>query len=320
MKSDGRVDKSEWTSCLGLDTNIPFTAFMSLHSEPNQNDRKKHQQRNTTKLPTPSTLFQWREQKQKELLSDSPIKRLGAGVSASSGLGGGGQDCRIARKQAIDENARSGVRDAFIPECDGGDFRQVQCYQSDSQSFCWCVDHKAGTTITGTSVKGGRPNCDASVRSINLASTSLREWKKCSSEQRDNFKTQLMHYLRHVMLQETEVNRQTRYRLPQSTSVSLGAEQVAKWHFNQLDQNHNGELSRKELRPLRQKLSSIRKMKRCGKRIQLHCDPDGNASITQQEWLACVLKHSDNTSQRQLPVITKNPRGPNPLEKWLKAD
>ena len=52
------------------------------------------------------------------------------------------------------------------------------------------------------------------------------------------------------------------------------------------------ELSRKELRPLRQKLSSIRKMKRCGKRIQLHCDPDGNASITQQEWLACVLKHS----------------------------
>ena len=104
---------------------------MSLHSEPNQNDRKKHQQRNTTKLPTPSTLFQWREQKQKELLSDSPINRVGAGASASSGLGGGGQDqdCRIARKQAIDENARSGVRDAFIPECDGGDFRQVQCYQ-----------------------------------------------------------------------------------------------------------------------------------------------------------------------------------------------
>ena len=79
---------------------------MSLHSEPNQNDRKKHQQRNTTKLPTPSTLFQWREQKQKELLSDSPIKRVGAVASASSGLsgglGGGGQDqdCRIARKQA----------------------------------------------------------------------------------------------------------------------------------------------------------------------------------------------------------------------------
>ena len=113
--------------------------------------------------------------------------------------------------------------------------------QSDSQSFCWCVDHKVGTTITGTSVKGGRPNCDASVRSINLASTSLRQWKKCSSEQRDDFKRQLMHYLRHVMLQETEVNlRQTRYRLPQSTSVSLGEEHVAKWHFNQLDQNHNG--------------------------------------------------------------------------------
>ena len=52
------------------------------------------------------------------------------------------------------------------------------------------------------------------------------------------------------------------------------------------------ELSRKELRPLRRKLTSSRELKRCGKRIQLHCDPDGNASITQQEWLACVLKHS----------------------------
>ena len=48
-----------------------------------------------------------------------------------SGLSGEGQhqDCRIKRKQAIDENAKSGVKDAFIPECEGEDFRQVQCYQ-----------------------------------------------------------------------------------------------------------------------------------------------------------------------------------------------
>jgi hypothetical protein len=40
-------------------------------------------------------------------------------------------------------------------------------------------------------------------------------------------------------------------------------------------------------------------MKRCGKRIQLHCDPDGNSSITQKEWLACVLKHSGKDGKNE---------------------
>ena len=55
-----------------------------------------------------------------------------AAAAASTGLGVGGQhqDCQIARKQTIDESARSGVKDAFIPECDeSGDFRAVQCYK-----------------------------------------------------------------------------------------------------------------------------------------------------------------------------------------------
>ena len=101
---------------------------MSLHSEEDQNSRKK-QRKNMTRLPIPSTLrSQWQQTKEKEeLLSDSPLEM----AAAATGLGGGKhQDCQIARKQAIDESARSGVKDAFIPECDeSGDFRPVQCYK-----------------------------------------------------------------------------------------------------------------------------------------------------------------------------------------------
>ena len=52
-------------------------------------------------------------------------------------------------------------------------------------------------------------------------------------------------------------------------------------------------LSRKELRPLRRNLSSRRELKRCGKRIQLHCDPDENQFIFESEWLTCVLKQQE---------------------------
>ena len=112
---------------------VPFTAFMSLHSEEDQNSRKK-QRKNTTRLPIPSTLrSQWQHQKaeKEKLLSDSPLEIATVSASmASTGLGGGNggqhQDCQIARKQAEDES--SGVKDAFIPECDeSGDFRPVQC-------------------------------------------------------------------------------------------------------------------------------------------------------------------------------------------------
>ena len=52
-------------------------------------------------------------------------------------------------------------------------------------------------------------------------------------------------------------------------------------------------LSRKELRPLRQNLARRKELKRCGKRIQLHCDPNNDMKINESEWLTCIIKQTN---------------------------
>ena len=111
-------------------------------------------------------------------------------------------------------------------------------------------------------------------------------------------------------------------------------------------------ISRRELRPFRLLLKRQRELKRCGKRLQFHCDIDEDQKISEQEWNSCLGVTSkgmiyylfyfwsiDNIKQifytiisesflltsvshRHLirgPVSTKR-RGPNPLKTWLKAD
>ena len=47
-------------------------------------------------------------------------------------------------------------------------------------------------------------------------------------------------------------------------------------------------ISRKEMRPFRLLLRSKKEMKRCGKRIQIHCDYDKDRAITEMEWNTCM--------------------------------
>ena len=42
------------------------------------------------------------------------------------------------------------------------------------------------------------------------------------------------------------------------------------------------------MRPFRLLLKSKKNMKRCGKRIQFHCDYDNDRKITETEWNMCV--------------------------------
>ena len=103
--------------------------------------------------------------------------------------------------------------------------------------WCWCVDGKTGVHLKGTSVQGPRkPNCDVSINRRVSEFPISREWKKCSSAQKEHFKSQLLDYLRFVMKRETNANRQIQTR----TLNSFEDEKVANWHFEKLDQNHNG--------------------------------------------------------------------------------
>ena len=42
------------------------------------------------------------------------------------------------------------------------------------------------------------------------------------------------------------------------------------------------------MRPFRLLLRSKKEMKRCGKRIQIHCDYDKDRAITEMEWNTCM--------------------------------
>ena len=104
---------------------------------------------------------------------------------------------------------------------------------------------------------------------------------KCPKEEKEKFLSVLMEFLTHVMKRSVR----------DISAAFAGApmeESVAKWHFFKMDTNRNGEVSRKELRPLRRLLSRHRSLRRCGKRIQLHCDPDESKTITESEWVRCV--------------------------------
>ena len=47
-------------------------------------------------------------------------------------------------------------------------------------------------------------------------------------------------------------------------------------------------ISRRELQPFRRELKGDSELRLCGKRIQMHCDADGDKSITEREWDACL--------------------------------
>ena len=47
-------------------------------------------------------------------------------------------------------------------------------------------------------------------------------------------------------------------------------------------------ISRRELQPFRHELKGDPELRLCGKRIQMHCDADGDKSISGREWEACL--------------------------------
>ena len=124
--SDGRMTKKEWTTCLGLETNLAFDAFMLLQSK---EDRKKpRNEPNLGTTPKPTTT--------RELFNITNLVLCNTFLhfldwnlpSDMAAVASSVQDCRSAHQQAIDES--HGVNNTFIPECDEfGNYRPIQCYK-----------------------------------------------------------------------------------------------------------------------------------------------------------------------------------------------
>lgn len=61
-----------------------------------------------------------------------------------------------------------------------------------------------------------------------------------------------------------------------------------RWHFDFLDKNSDGKLSRRELRSLVNPLIADPAMKRCGKRLHHHCDQSRDLNVDFNEWKDCI--------------------------------
>ena len=97
----------------------------------------------------------------------------------------------------------------------------------------------------------------------------------------------LMDFLTMMMTHSNETSRFLVSSDQTLSSLSL-EERVADWHFNHLDKNRDGHVSRKELRPLRKTLITDPELRGCGKRIQIHCDNNFDLQIDLAEWNLCV--------------------------------
>uniref|UniRef100_H2YSB9 EF-hand domain-containing protein n=1 Tax=Ciona savignyi TaxID=51511 RepID=H2YSB9_CIOSA len=61
---------------------------------------------------------------------------------------------------------------------------------------------------------------------------------------------------------------------------------VAQWKFTQLDRNHDGKLSNKEIKRFR---FALMPLEHCAKQFYRICDTDRNKKVTNDEWTECLV-------------------------------
>jgi hypothetical protein len=63
---------------------------------------------------------------------------------------------------------------------------------------------------------------------------------------------------------------------------------VIMWKFNELDTNHNGRLSRKELNGQKKLIKKLIRPHACARQFNKYCDLDKNNDIDSREWMTCL--------------------------------
>uniref|UniRef100_A0A8D8PQ46 SPARC-related modular calcium-binding protein 1 n=2 Tax=Cacopsylla melanoneura TaxID=428564 RepID=A0A8D8PQ46_9HEMI len=241
-------------------------------------------------------------------------------------------DCLSDRKAVLDEQKFSATPNSldkmYVPECTlDGRYKRVQCYNS--TGYCWCVEEDTGKPIPGTSVKDSNPKCD-------IALAPVRPMKGCPGNKKREFLKNLMEYFTNTMLSQKNVTNNTQED-GRASAAGAGDEQVATWNFGQLDVDKNKVLEQQEWKSFRSTMSSVKSLRRCGKKLPRHCDANNDRKISLSEWLNCLnvntnranrstsefpSKPSSAAAESVAPEETVSPtrrRGPSPLE-ILKGD
>ncbi|KAH7673140.1 thyroglobulin type-1 repeat family protein [Aphelenchoides avenae] len=214
------------------------------------------------------------------------------------------RDCRSHRNRILERHSKSVDKGFYVPTCTGNNdrfYEEVQCHRE--TQYCWCVKRDSGEPLSGTSIRGVRPNCKSQPSSVQRQ-TSI---KGCPPEKQRKFFRRLFSSL------EMEARMSANTASPIGNSMHEARERAANWKFFSMDENNNGVIDRREWKPFRQTIRKWDQVRKCGRNFIRFCDADLNRRITLDEWKQCTLAAYD---QSRAPPTT----GKNPFLYILKAD
>lgn len=206
-----------------------------------------------------------------------------------------GSRCFEDKRSALKTGDESGIP-IFVPECNkDGSYKQIQCHKG--TGYCWCVNQD-GKPLPGSSVKHNQPPCHLLLSTgrfrrgkrrkrpglKNRKSTKRRTTKKiCTQKERSAFSKSLLE----MMGTEHASMFGVRGR-PNGTILGNAKKEVAEWKFDQLDENSDGMLKRKELKKFRENIKKVLHPRKCSRTFTRYCDTDENNRISRKEWRLCV--------------------------------
>nr|XP_027215903.1 SPARC-related modular calcium-binding protein 1-like [Penaeus vannamei] len=188
--------------------------------------------------------------------------------------------CERDREALLRVAENDGNKNFFIPECAAdGKYQPIQCHRTSHEhnvtEYCFCMDTETGNSLDGTGVTNGTPNCSRPFPHV-------RVWPGCVGKTKVKFLKDLQEYL---MSKADSVDRNAGVDL----TTQSREEYAAVYHFRNLDKNGNKVLERQERKAVKRFLTSVPKLKRCGKRFARYCDVDKNRKISLEEWVACIV-------------------------------
>jgi len=206
-----------------------------------------------------------------------------------------GSRCFEDKSSALRTGDESGIP-IFVPECNtDGSYKQVQCHKG--TGYCWCVNQD-GKPVPGSSVQHNKPPCHLLLSTgrfrrgkrrkrpkfKNRSSTKKRTTKKiCTQKERSTFSKNLLEMI------GTEHSSMFGVRgRPNGTILGNAKKEVAEWKFEQLDEDRDGVLKRKELKKFRGNIKKVLHPRKCSRSFTRYCDRDEDNKISRKEWNLCI--------------------------------
>uniref|UniRef100_T1JL42 Thyroglobulin type-1 domain-containing protein n=1 Tax=Strigamia maritima TaxID=126957 RepID=T1JL42_STRMM len=256
QNQDRRINRAEWTLCLGVDMN---------------NEQTEHLDKEDSGLSI---------EKEVPSLWNRQITTLSAHVNptdtnvklADEDIG----DCLSARQLAADQQHTEGK--VFVPECTiEGKYSKLQCFKP--TGYCWCVDPESGKTIPGTSIQDDKPDCDKSFR-------AYKPIKGCHPERK---KQQFLNEMLDLIVKEMLANQSAIEQKTDSFKTSQELqEKAALYKYRLQDTNRNQVIDKKEWKEFKNDIKKRKVMKKCGRNFLKYCDDDNNRRVTEEEWISCL--------------------------------